>query len=82
MKLAGADNGPVLTGDVINDARSDVDQTKGGWEVTMYMNPQGAQKWKEVTAEADRAMYEDKRRKRARIVVPIESITNSLEAVA
>ncbi len=52
MKLAGADNGPVLTGDVINDARSDIDQTKGGWEVTMYMNPQGAQKWKEVTAEA------------------------------
>lgn len=52
IKLAGADNGPVLTGDVINDARSDVDQTKGGWEVTMFMNPQGAQKWKEVTAEA------------------------------
>jgi SecD/SecF fusion protein len=52
IKLAGAENGPVLTGDVINDARSDVDQTKGGWEVTMYMNPQGAQKWKEVTAEA------------------------------
>jgi SecD/SecF fusion protein len=52
MKLAGADNGPVLTGDVVNDARSDIDQTKGGWEVTMYMNPQGAQKWKEVTAEA------------------------------
>jgi SecD/SecF fusion protein len=52
IKLAGADNGPVLTGDVINDARSDIDQTKGGWEVTMYMNPQGAQKWKEVTAAA------------------------------
>jgi SecD/SecF fusion protein len=52
IKLAGADNGPVLTGDVINDARSEVDQTKGGWEVTMYMNPQGAQKWKEITAEA------------------------------
>jgi SecD/SecF fusion protein len=52
IKLAGADNGPVLTGDVISDARSDVDQTKGGWEVTMYMNPQGAQKWKEITAEA------------------------------
>jgi SecD/SecF fusion protein len=52
IKLAGAENGPVLTGDVVNDARSDVDQTKGGWEVTMYMNPQGAQKWKEVTAEA------------------------------
>ncbi|MDB5022706.1 MAG: protein translocase subunit SecDF [Mucilaginibacter sp.] len=52
VRLAGAENGPVLTGDVINDARSDVDQTKGGWEVTMYMNPQGAQKWKQVTAEA------------------------------
>ena len=52
MKLAGAENSAVLTGDVINDARSDIDQTKGGWEVTMYMNPQGAQKWKEVTAEA------------------------------
>jgi SecD/SecF fusion protein len=52
IKLAGAENGPVLTGDVINDARSDIDQTKGGWEVTMYMDPQGAQRWKEVTAEA------------------------------
>jgi SecD/SecF fusion protein len=52
MKLAGADNGPVLTGDVVNDARSDIDQTKGGWEVTMYMNPQGAQKWEEITGEA------------------------------
>ena len=52
IKLAGADNGPVLTGDVINDARSDVDPVKGGWEVSMSMNPQGAQKWKEVTAEA------------------------------
>jgi SecD/SecF fusion protein len=52
IKLAGAENGPVLTGDVISDARSDIDQSKGGWEVTMYMNPQGAQKWKEVTADA------------------------------
>jgi len=52
MKLAGADNGPVLTGDVVNDARSDIDQTKGGWEVTMYMSPQGAQKWEEITGEA------------------------------
>jgi len=52
IKLAGADNSPVLTGDVVNDARSDIDQTKGGWEVTMYMNPQGAQKWEEITGEA------------------------------
>lgn len=52
IKLAGAENGPVLSGDVINDARADVDQQKGGFEVTMYMNAQGAQKWKTVTAEA------------------------------
>jgi SecD/SecF fusion protein len=52
IKLAGADNTAVLTGDVVNDARNDIDQTKGGWEVTMYMNPQGAQKWEEITAEA------------------------------
>src|SRR5437588_1017681 len=36
----------------------------------------------EVTAEADRAMYEDKRRKRARIVVPMEPVTIGIEAVA
>jgi SecD/SecF fusion protein len=52
IKLAGAENGPVLSGDVINDAKSDVDPLKGGFEVTMYMSSQGAQKWKTVTAEA------------------------------
>ncbi|RYU89934.1 protein translocase subunit SecDF [Mucilaginibacter terrigena] len=52
IKLSGAENGPVLSGDVINDARNDVDQMKGGYEVTMYMNSQGAAKWKTVTAEA------------------------------
>ena len=52
IKLAGADNGPVLTGDVVTDARSDVDPVKGGWEVGMSMNAQGAEKWKEVTTDA------------------------------
>ncbi|PAW93698.1 protein translocase subunit SecDF [Mucilaginibacter sp. MD40] len=52
IKLAGAENGPVLNGDVITDARSDVNQLQGGFEVTMYMNSQGAQKWKNITAEA------------------------------
>ncbi|MFD2864426.1 protein translocase subunit SecDF [Mucilaginibacter antarcticus] len=51
LKLAGAENGPVLTGDVINDASSDVDQ-KGSPEVRMVMNSQGAEKWRAVTAEA------------------------------
>ncbi|MDB5128296.1 protein translocase subunit SecDF [Mucilaginibacter sp.] len=52
IKLSGAENGPVLSGDVITDARNDIDQQKGGYEVTMYMNSQGAAKWKAVTAEA------------------------------
>jgi SecD/SecF fusion protein len=51
IKLAGAENGPVLAGDVINDARADNDQ-KGNPEVIMTMNSEGAQKWRAVTAEA------------------------------
>ena len=52
MKLSGAENGPVLVGDVISDARSDVNPIKGGYEVTMNMTPQGAQKWRTITADA------------------------------
>jgi len=51
IKLVGAENGAVLAGDVINDARNDVDQ-KGSPEVVMVMNSDGAQKWRTVTAEA------------------------------
>jgi SecD/SecF fusion protein len=51
IKLAGAENGPVLEGDVINDARADNDQ-KGNPEVIMTMNSDGAQKWRTITAEA------------------------------
>jgi SecD/SecF fusion protein len=51
IKLSGADNGPVLQGDVINDARSDNDQ-KGQPDVVMDMNSVGAQKWATVTREA------------------------------
>src|SRR6185312_14527270 len=51
IKLVGADNGPVLTGDVVNDARPDVDQ-KGSPEVIMVMNSDGAEKWSQVTTEA------------------------------
>ncbi len=52
IKLDGAENGPVLTGDVVTDARSDVDPTKGDWEVTMSMNSAGAERWKKITADA------------------------------
>jgi SecD/SecF fusion protein len=51
IKLVGAENGPVLTGDVINDARNDVDQ-KGNPEVIMVMNSDGAEKWASVTTAA------------------------------
>ncbi len=51
IKLVGAENGPVLAGDVINDAHNDIDQ-KGNNEVVMVMNSDGAQKWSNVTAEA------------------------------
>ena len=51
IKLAGSENGPVLQGDVINDARADNDQ-RGNPEVIMNMNSEGAQKWRTITAEA------------------------------
>ena len=51
MKLAGAENGPVLTGEVITDAKRDVDQ-RGGNEVTMIMSSEGAEKWNTITTAA------------------------------
>jgi SecD/SecF fusion protein len=51
IKLAGAENGPVLTGDAITDARHNVDD-KGRPEVSMSMNSAGALKWRNITAEA------------------------------
>ncbi|RZA00850.1 MAG: protein translocase subunit SecDF [Sphingobacteriaceae bacterium] len=51
IKLTGADNGPVLSGDVINNANPSTDQ-KGNPEVVMTMNSEGAQKWRAITAEA------------------------------
>lgn len=51
IKLVGAENSSVLSGDVITDARQDIDQ-KGNPEVEMIMNSDGAQKWRTVTAEA------------------------------
>ena len=51
IKRVGAENGPVLTGDVVTDAHNDVDQ-KGSPEVVMVMNSDGAEKWASVTAAA------------------------------
>jgi SecD/SecF fusion protein len=51
IKLVGAENGAVLSGDVVTDAHKDVDQ-KGSPEVVMIMNSDGAEKWAQVTAAA------------------------------
>ncbi|RYE20229.1 MAG: protein translocase subunit SecDF [Sphingobacteriales bacterium] len=51
IKLAGAANGPVLSGDVITDANANVNE-KGNPEVSMSMNSAGALTWRNVTAEA------------------------------
>jgi SecD/SecF fusion protein len=51
MKLTGAENGPALAGDVIQDARQSTDQT-GNPEVVMVMNSDGAEKWRKITAAA------------------------------
>jgi len=51
IKLSGAENGPALSGTVINDARAETDQ-KGQPDVVMDMNSAGAQKWGTITREA------------------------------
>jgi len=51
LKTSGFGNSAALEGDVITDARYDVDQ-RGNNEVLMYMNSTGAQQWKRITAQA------------------------------
>ena len=51
LKPSGFGNAPALEGDVISDARHDVDQ-RGNNEVLMYMNSEGARKWATVTRAA------------------------------
>ena len=40
---------PELIGDVIVDARKDMDQTTNSWVVSMRMNTEGAEKWARIT---------------------------------
>lgn len=51
IKTSGREGKAPLEGDVISDARSDVDQ-RGNPEVVMIMNAEGAKTWKRMTAEA------------------------------
>lgn len=51
IKAVGADNGAVLTGDVITDANANFDE-KNQPVVGMQMNNEGAREWKKITAKA------------------------------
>ena len=51
IKATGAENGPVMTGDVITDARDGFDQQNSPI-VSMEMNADGARQWKRITAQA------------------------------
>ncbi|TYR35307.1 protein translocase subunit SecDF [Sphingobacterium phlebotomi] len=51
IKTSGSENGAVLTGDVITDARDDFDQNNRP-VVSMSMNTEGARQWRKITAQA------------------------------
>lgn len=51
IKGTGLNNGAVLTGDVISNAREDFDE-RGNPVVSMSMNSTGAREWKRITAAA------------------------------
>ncbi len=46
-----ADGSAPLDGSVITRAGKNVDQLKGGWEISMQMNPTGSKIWKKMTGE-------------------------------
>lgn len=50
LRAERTNGGPSLEGDVITDARSQIGNK--GFEVTMYMNTEGRNAWKKITAEA------------------------------
>lgn len=54
LKPVGLENGPVLTGNVIADARADVDQ-RNNPQVEMVMNSEGAREWRKISAAASSA---------------------------
>ncbi len=51
LKGTGFNSSATMSGDVITDARADVDQ-RGNPEVVMMMNAEGARQWRQVTAAA------------------------------
>lgn len=51
LKTSGFEGTAVMGGDVVTDARADIDQ-HGNPEVVMIMNSEGARQWRQVTASA------------------------------
>ncbi|HPC14085.1 MAG TPA: protein translocase subunit SecDF [Bacteroidales bacterium] len=51
IKVTRPDGQAPLGGEVVIDARQDVNPTTGGVEVSMTMNREGAAEWKRITAE-------------------------------
>lgn len=51
IKTSGTENGAVMTGEVITDARDDFDQQNQP-VVSMSMNSEGARQWRRITAQA------------------------------
>lgn len=50
IKVTSSDGSPALPGDVITDATNDYQQNTGRSEVNMKMSPEGAVRWKRLTA--------------------------------
>lgn len=48
ISITSRDGSPLLSGDVISDARQDFDQA-GGNQISMNMNPEGEREWKKIT---------------------------------
>jgi len=52
IKPSGVDAGPILSGNVVTDAKDDFDPQSNSPMVTMYMNSEGAREWRRITAAA------------------------------
>ncbi|GAA4805998.1 protein translocase subunit SecDF [Olivibacter ginsenosidimutans] len=55
IKPTGLEGNPVLTGNVIADAKADVDARTNNPQVEMTMNSEGAREWRKISAAASSA---------------------------
>jgi len=76
VKPTGTEAGPVLSGNVITDAKDDFDPQSNSPMVTMYMNSEGAREWRRITASASA----DPNNKRA-IAIVLDGVVYSAPTV-